>query len=269
MGTSFFKNATVVCFSAFLLISSTAHSDDRKRFMQKYGQKHVNIDKTIFEKRDDIDLHISKDINTSSFALTIDAIESTEIDYSEANETVNKLTDSAMLEKIDKAKKYILDDVEMNLSDYSLPADAAVREDLFTKEKRYLCISSSMPKQLIRSYLQQIESRGENIEVVLNGFIGGLKKVQKTVSFINEILKKSDNQAYRVRVQINPKIFMFYKIKSVPALICDSKMDIGLVENSKYKKRESSNSAIVVYGAADLDALVRRCKEHGKDRNAR
>ena len=258
-----FKNVTVVCFSLLVIANiSQADSNDTKIFMDKYGQtkiEPIQVDKFTFNKRDREDISLNKEINSTSYTQVITKISNNEINTSTVAELVSSLRNDEMMHKIADAKKYILDDFNLNVSEYNISSSAATPNDLFAQDRMFLCISSSMPKTLIQSYLQQIEDTNENVEVVLNGFIGGIKKVKETISFINSILMKNEKTAYRVKIQINPKIFMNYDIGKVPALVYDPNFERDLLEETPYKRQNVQNSK-VVYGAVSLERMIKEVK---------
>jgi len=233
-------------------------------FKQKYGKGglggvEVDFQKFNFQKRDGFDFNLSKkkdddiDFNVSNVYKTYDTKEARKIsEYTKSGEH---------LKRVDEATQNILFDKKIDLAAYGLSEEEINKRvgDVFQKKERYfLCISSSMPKSLIQNYLRQIETDFPEIEVVLNGFIGGISKVKKTIEFINEVIKK-DEGVYAVTIQINPKIFMQYKIDRVPALIYDKKFNNELLENTGYKaKKEELYS--VIYGAASLKSMIKQSK---------
>lgn len=264
MDTYYFKNVIVVCFSTVLFYSSLyAERNETKIFLEKYGQQKteiVKIDDDIFKPRDKLDMNLTQDINTSKYNAFAKSIEQNNSEDKEVNKLVTKLHSDEMMKKVVEAKKYILDDLDFNMSDYNITSSMANPNDVFSTKRYFLCISSSMPVELIQTYLSQIEENNIRIEVVLNGFIGGIKKVKKTIDFINKIMMKTKKDIYKANVQINPKIFMNYNVKHVPALIYDSAFNMELLNQSPYKDNHS-DKFVVVYGAASLKALLEEAKE--------
>ena len=262
MDIYYFKNVTVVCFSIITLFSSLyADQNESKIFLEKYGQVDiVKIEDDIFQPRDKLDLNLTQDINTSKYRSFSKKIDKQDNSSEEVKKLVTHLHSNEMMRKVIEAKKYILDDLDMNMSDYQSSDSIANPKDVFSTKRYFLCISSSMPKELIQNYLAQIENGDVQIEVVLNGFIGGIKKIKKTIAFINSVMMKNKKEIFEVSVQINPKIFMNYNIKRVPALVFDPSFNQDLLNQSPYKDNHS-NKFIVVYGAASLKSLMNEVKE--------
>jgi len=262
LDTLFFKNVIVVCFSILTCVcAATADQNETKIFMNKYGQVPVekaNPKDFIFQEQDELDRKLKSAEDFKIHENFIKKMNNKTVETREAEKLIQDLQSEKMQKEIVKAKKYILEDHAMEMREYNVVVDDARTFDVFKTDKRlFFCISSSMPKKLIQSYLQQIEDSDQDIEVVLNGFVGGMKKMKKTIKFINDILMKDRKNAYNVKIQINPKIFMSYQIKSVPALIYDPNYDNDILEEKPYRQN-SGDDHIVIYGAASLNAMLKR-----------
>jgi len=247
-----FKKEIVVCFS-IVFFSSLVYAENNTT---------SSVEKFIFKKRGDSDISLL-DSNLSKYEDIVNKIKSQKEDEnitSIARTHIDFLKSKKTQSKIEEMKKSILAGYDINLSEYNVTDIYANASDIFSKNRYFLCISSSMPIELIQSYLQQIESQDKNIEVVINGFIGGVKKVKKTVAFMNKVLVKNKHELYDVKVQINPKIFMYYNIKVVPALIVDSSFDKRLISPLAYIDNNDLNFT-VVYGASSLKAMIEKSKE--------
>lgn len=247
-----FKKEIVVCFS-IVFFSSLVYAENNTT---------SSVEKFIFKKRGDSDISLL-DSNLSKYEDIVNKIKSQKEDEnitSIARTHIDFLKSKKTQSKIEEMKKSILAGYDINLSEYNVTDIYANASDIFSKNRYFLCISSSMPIELIQSYLQQIESQDKNIEVVINGFIGGVKKVKKTVAFMNKVLIKNKHELYDVKVQINPKIFMYYNIKVVPALIVDSSFDKRLISPLAYIDNNDLNFT-VVYGASSLKAMIEKSKE--------
>ena len=247
-----FKKEIVVCFS-IVFFSSLVYAENNTI---------SSVEKFIFKKRGYSDISLL-DSNLSKYEDIVNKIKSQKEDEnitSIARTHIDFLKSKKTQSKIEEMKKSILAGYDINLSEYNVTDIYANASDIFSKNRYFLCISSSMPIELIQSYLQQIESQDKNIEVVINGFIGGVKKVKKTVAFMNKVLVKNKHELYDVKVQINPKIFMYYNIKVVPALIVDSSFDKRLTSPLAYIDNNDLNFT-VVYGASSLKAMIEKSKE--------
>jgi type-F conjugative transfer system pilin assembly protein TrbC len=91
----------------------------------------------------------------------------------------------------------------------------------------YIFISSSMPKNTIRAYAQDVALlKEQNIIIVLRGMIGQPAKLKETAKYIQNIIKKdpeceSKCKLYKVRFSIDPKLFEKYNITEVPVFVYD------------------------------------------------
>lgn len=101
-------------------------------------------------------------------------------------------------------------------------------ERLPADERVYIFVSSSMPMQTIRNYIDSVVKLNDpNIQVVMRGFIGGVSKIGPTISFISAAIK--DNAACnetrekctvkRANINIDPLLFRKYEIDKVPAVV--------------------------------------------------
>ncbi len=186
--------------------------------------------------------------------------------YQDATKISKALHSKKIQKKLDEMVQYIvynkkieIGNLEVNLSKASRKLFASP-QDIIQRKKMFLCISSSMPKSLIQNYLKQIEQKYPQIELVLNGFIGGMRKIKPTLAFLNQVLDKGNGKRYAVKIQINPKIFMRYHVYRVPALVVDPYFDTQLTNNTLYTG-STDETFISIYGAFSLDAMIERAKE--------
>jgi len=91
----------------------------------------------------------------------------------------------------------------------------------------YIFISSSMPKNTIRAYAQDVALlKEQNIMIVLRGMIGQPAKLKETAKYIQNIIKKNPEcerkcKLYKARFSIDPKLFEKYNITEVPVFVYD------------------------------------------------
>ena len=91
----------------------------------------------------------------------------------------------------------------------------------------YIFISSSMPKNTIRAYAQDVALlKEQNIIIVLRGMIGQPAKLKETAKYIQNIIKINPEcerkcKLYKVRFSIDPKLFEKYNITEVPVFVYD------------------------------------------------
>jgi type-F conjugative transfer system pilin assembly protein TrbC len=94
----------------------------------------------------------------------------------------------------------------------------------------YIFISSSMPKNTIRAYAQDVALlKEQNIIIVLRGMIGQPAKLKETAKYIQNIIKKDPEcerkcKLSKARFSIDPKLFEKYNITDVPVFVYDWKV---------------------------------------------
>ena len=95
-------------------------------------------------------------------------------------------------------------------------------------DKLFIFISSSMPMYEIRRYVRQVAMLGEpDIQIVMRGFIGGVKYIKPTIRFFYEAVKVNPNckglrcKTYNVSFDVNPLPFRKYHVDRVPAFVFD------------------------------------------------
>jgi len=125
---------------------------------------------------------------------------------------------------------------------YSTPSKAVDKTEPAKKSRNYtMAISSSIPPQVLRTYIQQAKKEKVNLRFILRGFVEGISAIKPTINFyISFALKPEKSLAdsdslYPVEMDIDP--VRFRNIKKVPALI---------------------SGKCVVYGDAMLSALIER-----------
>ncbi len=95
-------------------------------------------------------------------------------------------------------------------------------------ERIYIFISSSVPVETLRAYVEDINKIGEpNIVMVMRGFIGGVKYAKPTQDFITALAKKNPRcnfkkekcDFYASNVIVDPLLFRKYNVSQVPAIV--------------------------------------------------
>ncbi|MDA8090391.1 MAG: type-F conjugative transfer system pilin assembly protein TrbC, partial [Nitrospiraceae bacterium] len=150
------------------------------------------------------------------------------------------------------------------------PVAGKGRERLSPNERIYLFISSSVPEATLRTYIEQIAGLSDpNIEVVMRGFIGGMKYMGPTLKFIGRLLEKDPSCGlsrglYGVNVEVDPLLFRRYGVLQVPAVVYVPDIEVlgpgseGLGRNAKVGK------AYAFYGDAALSYSLKRINEEAK-----
>jgi len=137
---------------------------------------------------------------------------------------------------------------------------------LSSRERLYVFISSSIPKETLRTYSEMIgKMRDPNVVMVFRGFIGGAKYIKPTASFITSLLVvdpscnplKERCETFRTNIIIDPILFSKYNIQQVPAFVYvpvitvnDIQMSEGLESNIQVADHD------VIYGAVNLEYVL-------------
>jgi len=154
-------------------------------------------------------------------SLHIDIPEQTNKDAEEAAQNASRyLSSKEFLHALERQKKRI-QTFQSEPPNHPDPA-----HPLSDGDRLYIFISSSLPTDTLRAYVQDLNDLGEpNITLVLRGFVGGMKKVKPTLDFIEGLVKQdpacdgSEPCAYyRANIDIDPLAFRYFGIKRVPAV---------------------------------------------------
>ena len=133
---------------------------------------------------------------------------------------------------------------------------------LLPGEKIYLFISSSMPETFLRNYAQDLDKLGdENIVMVMQGFVGGIKYIKPTLEFVQNIRKKSPAcdpktrpcEAFNAGIYIDPQAFARYGITTVPAIVYE-----------RDENEENLKDAYRVSGEVSLEYALERIEKKSK-----
>lgn len=144
--------------------------------------------------------------------------------------------------------------------------DDKPNNDLLTpKDRPILFISSSIPLDVLRKYANQLHAI-DGGTMVLNGFIGGSKKMMPTLKFIASILNEDAEcedptcKKLNVDVIIDPVLFDHHEITSVPAFT--------VYKNKTYIERckggQAVENAVVIFGDASVRGLALELLVHDK-----
>jgi len=139
--------------------------------------------------------------------------------------------------------------------------------NLEESERIYIFISSSMPKDVLQSYIADVDKlKDPNIIFVMRGFVGGMKYFKPTMKFLMGLLNKNETCRWEkgeqcamsdANIQIDPMLFSRYGISSVPSFVYaqnvspfDHEASEGLQENAQV------GNALIVSGDASLDYVL-------------
>ena len=151
----------------------------------------------------------------------------------------------------------------------------AARGILPENERIYLFVSSSVPIGTLMNYARDLDRLGDpNVFMVLQGFVGGMKRVKPTMDFVRKIItedadcdiQKNKCSAYRVNIRIDPLLFRKYGITRVPAAvyvpdvrIMDATLSEGMEGNA------TTGDHYILHGDASLAYLLETLrKESGR-----
>lgn len=90
-------------------------------------------------------------------------------------------------------------------------------------DRIFVFISKSVPEETLRNYIIDLEHLPQ-ATAVLQGFVGGVKKMQPTIQFIGDLLKEDrdckmpDCEFKSANIVVDPIIFKRLKIDRVPAI---------------------------------------------------
>ena len=128
-------------------------------------------------------------------------------------------------------------------------------------ERIYVFISSSMPEQTLKNYASAIEMTGDpRIEMVMRGFVGGIKLIAPTREFIQKITSKPDGSVYAVSTLIDPLLFRKYKVNRVPCIVYDENVAIDIhaaVDTDNY---------YALFGDASFEYAVERIQKESQSK---
>ncbi|MFW9603441.1 MAG: TrbC family F-type conjugative pilus assembly protein [Trichlorobacter sp.] len=91
-----------------------------------------------------------------------------------------------------------------------------------------LCLSMSMPFEVLRRYVQDAARQPEPVQVAFRGFVGGARTIMPTLTRINQLLLIDVNcqeqgntpcPRYPVNIRIDPVLFRAAAVQEVPTLV--------------------------------------------------
>lgn len=133
-------------------------------------------------------------------------------------------------------------------------------------ERVYIFISSSMPLQTVRNYSASVARLGDpRIVMVMRGFVGGMTRIQPTIRFVADALKKHHScspaegecDMVPVSLVVDPLLYRRYAIDRVPAVVFVRGVK---AENPGLSEGDVKNTDITdsytVYGDASLEYIL-------------
>lgn len=215
-------------------------------------------------------------------------IEAPSMEYLNKAKEIKDLTNTEDFKKELKANEdYILYDKSIDFSKYT----GLNREELesirnsshnlqsgnrflFSNEKIFIVISSSMPKETIVNYFKTLEKVNTDVTFVLQGLIGNdISKLNPTLEYIRDLLVKDKNTSlenpeniYFFNIDINPKVIKKFNITYTPAVIFISNYDKTLQEPQELKESINGERVYIAYGAISADYAFKEINKKAKSK---
>jgi hypothetical protein len=123
-----------------------------------------------------------------------------------------------------------------------------------------------MPLQTVRNYVASVARLGDpRIVMVMRGFVGGMTRIQPTIRFVADVLKKQPScspaegecEMLPANLVVDPLLYRRYAIDSVPAVVFARGVK---AENPGLSEGDIKNTEVAdsytVYGDASLEYIL-------------
>lgn len=126
-----------------------------------------------------------------------------------------------------------------------------------------VAISSSMPDEMVREYMRQLDGVPEAI-VVLRGFVNGARAVGPTGKWLERVRRKVPSCTgrecayYRVDIVVDPLAYQMLGIEKVPAFTY-----LPGVQDLRHCDADVLASGSVAYGATSVAAALKSVRANG------
>ncbi len=137
---------------------------------------------------------------------------------------------------------------------------------LADSERVYVFISASMPLQTVRNYAASVASLEEpRIVMVMRGFVDGMTRIQPTIRFVADALKKDplcspaekECEMLQANLIVDPLLYRRYGIDRVPAVVFAKGVR---AENPGMSEGDIKNAEIddsyTIHGDASLEYIL-------------
>lgn len=293
----FFQEGDVVRFKkilAILLMSSLLFSDDTNttdiiiKKNSSYGQydpkdiaqktKNLNVD-TFIQYYDDVNQTLKKYNIDKKLTNSMK-----KIDNKEAKDASKQFYSDQSQKNVEGMKNLILKDktfkykgIDPALVKHMSSSNAEYykeKESVFpsattnekvgmgANERIYIYVSSSMPENLVKTYLEYAEKSGGVIHVAIRGFIGGPAKIMPTQEWVQKMATREDGTHRDVGIEINPTIQMEYGIRNVPAVLYIK--NYNPINETHTGQFEKDDDYWISYGAVDLIYAIEQIEKASK-----
>lgn len=259
-----------------IVSSIFADTNESKIFLDKYrdgiGKYKKEIIINQYDASDVSACKLSKDINISS-DITNDAKSITNnilIDKAmetKANEDAKVIHTENFKKKLQEAKDNLLYDKKLGWTDqaviakkYLAQASEKGEQNVYfnSKETVYIFVSSSMEKKTLLNYLESTKYIQNNVVFVLQGAIGGMKKLKPTMLWIKDLIGEKYASA---GFMIDPRLAKNFKIKEVPAILYTQKELFELEAEKITNNSKSSGDTYLFYGDMPFRYAIKELNE--------
>ena len=169
-----------------------------------------------------------------------------------------------MLKKIMGLKNKVDTYQNSDISSIVLLPDKPKKENLsrtLNGKHVWLLVSTSIPESTLRNYIADIDRFKLPITILIRGLVGD--DMKQTVSWMTGLLKKkrckelTSCRFKKANISIDPRVFRYYEIEKVPALIVGDPNQIleGFANESERNK--------IVYGDASIEAMLNKLESSG------
>ncbi|MFA6137434.1 MAG: TrbC family F-type conjugative pilus assembly protein [Sulfurimonas sp.] len=260
------------------IINLTADTDtnESKIFLDKYDARIEKVKKEININQDAGDISACKLVKDTNISEQIRLDVKNIIDNRITDEHIERVAkfDAEVIntdefkKQFNEAKQNLLYDKKLNWGEQAAIAQQHIASQKEGDEQNfyfnsseiiYIFISSSMPKETIKNYLESIKNIQNNIVFVLQGAIGGMQKIKPTLLWIKEILGKEYASA---KIIIDPRLSLKFKIKQAPAILY-TQMDMFDMKSEEVSSQSITTNAdtYIVYGDMPLKYVINKMNE--------
>ena len=136
----------------------------------------------------------------------------------------------------------------------------------------YIFISSSIPQNTIRAYVQDVALlKEQNIMIVLKGLMGKPAKLKETAKYIKNIIQQdpqcqSKCKVYKARFSIDPRLYEQYNITEVPAFVYDRQVKTIKPDIGKKQENKRDDEYYKLKGDVSLEYALEKFRRETKEK---
>ena len=218
----------------FFLLAGVLFANDSLIFKQKQDEKIMDIDIKIPDRNNNnINISSLNNIKKDSEKLTIN-LNNEKMEIDDVKDFVNS---EKFKKNLENTRKSIVNDKEMIYKEMNINLDENINKKVvinknekvnttpkYLDEPIIIFISSSMDKELIKTYFRTFKKANQDVEFVINGLIPDSgTNIMPTINYMKDLL----GNEYIFNVDINPLKFQEYKVNRVPAIAYKKFIHIG------------------------------------------